>query len=375
MLRVALLSGRSHNGGGPGGTAHLGAATGALRVVTWNVAAINNNPFEYWITHDEDPSYDGMMRAVRLFVEEDAVRALCLPALYAAECGRLPRRSPTQLSSSQGGVHDVPVHEVFTAGMFDELMASMAAVPSWRGIDDAALQLTRSRWETDLKDRRIVSGFLKDKSLGSKRLVSMPDRITNTIRTAAGGSVHRPTVINCYRAQQLASVADWWQHWQPFMFHDTIAVPPKAHGSEKADSQEPQKVVPATLLKRISRAKYPALTAEEEDASLPLQTVVLAIFDAIMVHMMSEVAATIWQPLRAELCTALNARKPQRTVEILGEYTSGSGEVDFEASVVCLQETSAHFLGLLRNPEPSSLWLREYGVLSPAGSGGGMFPV
>ena len=25
----------------------------ALRVATWNIAAINNNPFEYWITHDD----------------------------------------------------------------------------------------------------------------------------------------------------------------------------------------------------------------------------------------------------------------------------------------------------------------------------------
>ena len=24
-----------------------------LRVATWNIAAINNNPFEYWITHDD----------------------------------------------------------------------------------------------------------------------------------------------------------------------------------------------------------------------------------------------------------------------------------------------------------------------------------
>lgn len=82
MLRAALLSGRSHAGGEPAGPAHLGAAIGAVRAVTWNVAAINNNPFEYWITHDEDPSYDSMMRAVRLFVEEDAVRGLA-PAAAA----------------------------------------------------------------------------------------------------------------------------------------------------------------------------------------------------------------------------------------------------------------------------------------------------
>ena len=24
-----------------------------LRLATWNIAAVNNNPFEYWITHEE----------------------------------------------------------------------------------------------------------------------------------------------------------------------------------------------------------------------------------------------------------------------------------------------------------------------------------
>ena len=44
-----------------------------LTALSWNMAAINNNPFEYWITHDDDPRYDRMMRAVRLFIEEDEV--------------------------------------------------------------------------------------------------------------------------------------------------------------------------------------------------------------------------------------------------------------------------------------------------------------
>ena len=57
-------------------------------MVTWNVAAINNNPFEYWITHDDDPRYDRMMRAVRLFVVEDEVgpSARQPAALALAQC-------------------------------------------------------------------------------------------------------------------------------------------------------------------------------------------------------------------------------------------------------------------------------------------------
>lgn len=37
----------------------------ALRVATWNVAAINNNPFEYWITHD-DANYNALMQVCYL---------------------------------------------------------------------------------------------------------------------------------------------------------------------------------------------------------------------------------------------------------------------------------------------------------------------
>ena len=36
----------------PGGAFYLGATSTALRVVTWNVGAINNNPFEYWTKLD-----------------------------------------------------------------------------------------------------------------------------------------------------------------------------------------------------------------------------------------------------------------------------------------------------------------------------------
>ena len=36
-----------------------------INVATWNVAAINNNPFEYWITHS-DKEYNALMDAVQV---------------------------------------------------------------------------------------------------------------------------------------------------------------------------------------------------------------------------------------------------------------------------------------------------------------------
>jgi len=39
-----------------------------LRVATWNVAAVNNNPFEYFITH-HDPAYNELMADFEAFID------------------------------------------------------------------------------------------------------------------------------------------------------------------------------------------------------------------------------------------------------------------------------------------------------------------
>lgn len=42
-----------------------------------------------------------------------------------------------------------------------------------------------------------------------------------------------------------------------------------------------------TLLQPIKRSKYPTVTQEEEAISIPLQVLALAVFDAILVHVMN----------------------------------------------------------------------------------------
>ena len=75
------------------------------------------------------------------------------------------------------------------------------------------LTLTRA---SDFAGRKIISGFMKDKELGEKRLASMPDRVTNTINTLGdAGKVHRPTVISCYDGD-MSSMAAWWKEWRAF---------------------------------------------------------------------------------------------------------------------------------------------------------------
>lgn len=130
-------------------------------------------PFEYWITYDENPEYSKIMKKIEDFIE-------------------FP------------GDKDIPVKQVFTEQMFSELETRMNQA-GWGNV--------RSYWENDYQNRKIVSQFMKDGELGSKRLASMPDRITNTINVEGSNEpVCRPTVINMY-SDDLGTLNKWWKKW------------------------------------------------------------------------------------------------------------------------------------------------------------------
>jgi hypothetical protein len=259
-----------------------------LHAVTWNIAAINNNPFEYWITHD-DADYNKLMVDVQDFISSPAAR-------------------------------DVAVDSVFTPAMYAELRALMAA-RGWTG-----LAKVDEIWSSDFSKRKIISGFMLDKSLGDKRLASMPDRVTNTINTQGGGAAFRPTVINCFDGD-LTTLANWWSAWKRFMFEPSFTLP--GASAPTAGS---------SMLGKIKRAKYPAVTEVEEAVSLPLQTVAQAVFDAVLVHIVNSVSpGGKWGRLRKGMCEALNRKKDERTLAILaGTYSS--------ASVIFLQEVAGSFV-------------------------------
>lgn len=262
------------------------ASKRTLSVSTWNIAAINNNPFEYWITYDENPEYQNIMKNIEEFIEAP-------------------------------GDNDVPVKNVFTEEMFTKLEARMNAV-GWPNV--------RSYWENDFQNRQIVSGFMKDPLLGSKRLASMPDRITNTINVVGSTEpVCRPTVINMYGGD-LSTLDKWWKSWEAFMFDDALTV-----------STDMTKK-PFEMLQGIKKAKYPAITEQEEADSLPLQTMCGAIFDAILVHMMNTVSQPkVWQPLKKTMVESLNKKKVPHTLEILNKVYGG-------ADIITLQEVSGSLI-------------------------------
>jgi len=230
------------------------------------------------------------------------------------------------------GARDVPVASVFPEERWLELKALMQA-EGWSGVEE-----TGKRWAEDFKARTIIGGFLKDESLGEKRLASMPDRVTNTINSKNQGTLYRPTVINCFEGD-LSTPLKWWTAWKQFMFSQTL----KLQGGADSPTR------PAAMLQKIKRAKYKAVTAEEEAISIPLQTLTQAIFDAVLVHIVNEVSPTgKWQVLRKQMCDALNKHKDERTVEILADTYE-------DADIVFLQEAAASFL---TNAEQSSLGMR-----------------
>lgn len=232
---------------------HQECETKTWLAATWNIAAVNNNPFEYWVTHN-DPAYNKMMVDVQDFIDEP-------------------------------GSRDCPIHEVLTDEMFDELVQHLDRMKC------SGLDKLRDIWVSEYRSRKIISGFLKDRSIGSKRLISMPDRVTNTIHAADGTVFYRPTAINCYDGN-FENKSAWWGLWQKFIFDTQILV----HNAKKRPEGYPCLVF--QMLEPILKCKYPAITEEEELICIPLQTLCLAIFDAIIIHMLDCVAAQKWQTLR-----------------------------------------------------------------------------
>jgi len=253
VILDGAVSARAHSG-----MMAMAAQGRKMAVTSWNIAAINNNPFEYWITFPQNPEYEIIMGNIESFLENP-------------------------------GANDIPVHQVFTDEMFTRLETRMEKI-GWPSV--------RSYWENDFKNRNIVSQFMKDKELGSKRLASMPDRVTNTINVLGQADpVCRPTVINMYDGD-LSTMNQWWDAWEKFMFNDPLSIFSKEGNLS---------LVPYQMLKPIKKAKYPAITEVEEQVSLPLQTMCGAIFDAILVHMMNTVSTPdTWQPLKRTIVDSLN---------------------------------------------------------------------
>jgi hypothetical protein len=238
---------------------------------------------------------------------------------------------------SDPGARDVPVHTIFTDQMFSELRGCMetAGMPC---LDEVTKQ-----WEggdLHLRNRFVVSGFLTDRELGAKRLISMPDRVTNTINVVPRGDscyfpppVCRPSVINNYLGD-MSSVEIWWDDWKAFMFDRKLCIRTKAGN---------RLLRPIEMLDPIPRSKYPAVTEMEERCAIPLQLLCQAIFDAVLVHLMNRLSpGARWQQVKLNICERLYKLKHERTVELLDKVYGN-------VNIMCLQEVAGVFVDKFKN--------------------------
>ena len=212
---------------------------------------------------------------------------------------------------------DIPVGEIFTTSMYDSLRAELLC----QGVHD--LDLLDQLWYSNLKMRKAISEFLKDKSFGEKRLISMPDRMTSSIKTVCGQERFRPSPITG-TMDDISKLPTWWTLWKKYMFDTSVCVRGKHVASV------------FSLLQKIPRAKYPALTEAEESISRSLQTLCLALFDAVYTFLLSKIAPETWQPLKRSLHKALFENKASSCVSILqSQYR--------DADVIFVQEASEAF--------------------------------
>jgi hypothetical protein len=299
-----------------------------LNVVSWNVSGVNRNPFEYRVHIAQNPSLQQEYENLLQYVEETVVH---IPS-SKEERDQIPKLA-----------NIFP----YTEELFNE-MIKMNII----GVEKA-----KQEWNEDFA-LRTMAEFLTDKTLGEKRLISMPDRVTNTIDMYST-FIYRPCVTNCYSEHDLRNKDQWWKLWKSFFF------------SKRGGAHVPA----ATLLLPISRAKYPAITRSEEEASIALQILCLALYDCIILHIVNSYSDGIpspitqmnrstsasssssstsspsntktksappgdWQKTRSLLAKSLIEDKVPRVAEILTRYSPG-------ADVMFLQEASMHISGTL----------------------------
>ena len=280
-----------------------------MLTATWNVAAINNNPFEYWITYHND-DYNDLMVDIENFVNDQSA--------------------------------DVDLCSIFSDEMFEELVKVMAA----QNITN--LNELTAIWKNDFRQRKAISGFLKDRMLGEKRLTSMPDRITNTINLIDGRALNRPSVINAFQGPPLVSMQVWWREWIHFMFSMEVQI--------LSNSMiESKRQLVYTLISPIHRKKYPAISVQEQAISVQLQLLCLAILDSIFIYIVTKIAPAKWEDIRQTLCRALIHGKDDRLCQILADSYQ-------DRHIIFLQEASS---ALVSKARAHPVLSKQFKVLIP----------
>jgi len=291
-------------------------------LLSWNIASVNNNPFEYWA--DFGAEYKKMLDKTGKWIDEHGKNT---------------------------------VGSIFTDELYQQLKTEMVQSGGYEESDfqtkEAAPndEKTKGPWDK-LKNRTVVGQFLKapkfetDEKTGKKtccedslplagRAISLPDRLTNTIVSEGKeGKSLRPAVINGYEERDLSKTTgtEWLQLWSDYMF--------KEPGFGKKVGGRLKDEFSYHGIQEDEKGKY----------SRPLQLMYLAAFDWVTIQMMNDIqkemrgpeegkTAFSWWDERKKAYQVQCAEKPQRTVEVLERLLQ-----DADADVGFVQEAGKAFV-------------------------------
>jgi len=229
-----------------------------LKVMSWNIAGINNNPWEYYVCLD-DKKYNDLMFYIESFLTNNGNEIKVRSVLDSIDSDFF-KKLQTLLGDK--------------CNDFDSL------------INDNVSQYL------DLS----IPDFLSNKFIGENRLISWPDRLLNTIDNDNGTYLYRPTVINYYQ-KTFESVSKWFSLWITFM--DEIGI---------------------NILSKNVDNKYAKKYDGDNINFLLLNIIFLAIFDAILIFILFDIQSKHnidWQKIKSNLYQILNKNKINRTVQIM----------------------------------------------------------
>jgi len=310
-----------------------------FRICTWNCAAINDNPFEYYVTIDGGDAFDiksneeeekgtSSLSSVSNDNNNDNKKRL---KEEQKRYERTMEKIDEQLLDrrTKNGLRAMKISDLLTNEMIEDLRRSIfegscATKDTWTHREfEECLKF----WEHGFKDKLVIEEFLLNDEIGSKRLCSMPDRLTTKITLKNDGDgdesvIVRPCVTTSYAdVAVLSDDKKWWEQWLKFVFMEK-------NGAIKN-------------IKFLDNKKYPAITDEEVKISRPLQLFCLAAFDKSLIKLIQN-ADENWAETKKMLVDALVDKKIDATVQILENISK-------DKDCICLQEVSGQMREAMSN--------------------------
>eukprot|EP00746_Dinoflagellata_sp_MGD_P001658 gnl/MRDRNA2_/MRDRNA2_103143_c0_seq1.p1 gnl/MRDRNA2_/MRDRNA2_103143_c0~~gnl/MRDRNA2_/MRDRNA2_103143_c0_seq1.p1 ORF type:complete len:551 (-),score=115.32 gnl/MRDRNA2_/MRDRNA2_103143_c0_seq1:43-1563(-) len=218
-------------------------------------------------------------------------------------------------------------------------------------LDATQKEILLNRWH--YLQTKTVMEFLKDKSIGVSRILSMPDRNVGAIKDCNGTSPKRPTLIACHD-HTFQNIDAWWTTWLEFMFSNQNSCTKKKVPETKktyeffASGSKLKEKYDKKVQAMSKDLNWPDLLVEWQNnqiAASAMQMLHLAIFDAILMQGALSSSQPGEKPghideVRKEVCNALVQSRDDNTFRVLDAYLTGTRP---KADIVTLVEAGPHF--------------------------------